>query len=378
MEDSRPWDVAQRLPGGQTPPSVVSDAVLTALRKMQEDNLQLRREMQDDTRQLRMEMQHLFNALSPHSSAVPQAASASLDTPPPGQHHLTDSGMSFAQLPVPPLASTPMHPGRHQSLPQSKDGGQDTSGHGPPTSSLPMSQQNSGPNPQPHLPQQMSPSPYPPSQLIAELTEHLRSIYLMAEPGQDAPAPPDPVRTPEYMVPYTPPRLSSARLPQPPLRTSTLRTWGQGLNSQPPSPHRPVRTLSPPQRETSYRGPKPQIPLFTDDDPHQFAQLKLALDSLLPADTTERFKLALQRINDVLAESPIKSRDIRGFQLFTFKVRALVGMLDQLGREGKTELECGSHVTRLLSKLPHDLRAQFKRFINPLTVPIPTLLDFAE
>ncbi|RXN17956.1 hypothetical protein ROHU_026506 [Labeo rohita] len=30
------------------------------------------------------------------------------------------------------------------------------------------------------------------------------------------------------------------------------------------------------------------------------------------------------------------------------------------------------------AKLPHDLRANFKRFINPLQTPIPTLLDFAD
>ena len=47
------------------------------------------------------------------------------------------------------------------------------------------------------------------------------------------------------------------------------------------------------------------------------------------------------------------------------------------GREGRTELECGSHVSRLLSKLPHDLRIQFKRYIDPIRTPIPTLLDFS-
>ena len=53
-------------------------------------------------------------------------------------------------------------------------------------------------------------------------------------------------------------------------------------------------------------------------------------------------------------------------------------MLDQLGPEGQAELQCGSHVSCLLSKLPHDLRAQFKMYVNPLCPPIPTLLDLAE
>jgi len=35
-------------------------------------------------------------------------------------------------------------------------------------------------------------------------------------------------------------------------------------------------------------------------------------------------------------------------------------------------------VSRLLGKLPHDLRSGFRRFAHPHHVPIPTLLDFAE
>ena len=226
-------------------------------------------------------------------------------------------------------------------------------------------------------------------------------------------APPSQVPTPQYMVPFTPPRTSSARPYNPAsYPVAGLRPLGQGPYDGPPTP---------PRRESTYRGPKPHIPCFTDEDPRQFARLKLALENILPADATERFKyqilvdhlkledalliadsycnsrypytntmasltelygqphrLALQRINEVLAESPVKSGDSRGFRLFALKVRALVGMLDQLGREGRTELECGSHVSRLLSKLPHDMRTQFKRYVDPIRTPIPTLLDFAE
>lgn len=63
-------------------------------------------------------------------------------------------------------------------------------------------------------------------------------------------------------------------------------------------------------------------------------------------------KLALQQITDVLSEPPVWSGDSWGFHLFPLKVQALVGMLEQLGKEGRLELECGLHVTRLLSKLP--------------------------
>ncbi|KAE8289495.1 hypothetical protein D5F01_LYC11197 [Larimichthys crocea] len=223
------------------------------------------------------------------------------------------------------------------------------------------------------------------------------------------------VLTPDYAEPYTLPRGQSSRFHHssgdpshwPPTDSRGWRSY-----NQPPSPA---------HQEMTYRGPKPHIPHFTDDDPRQFARLKIALDNILPADATERFKyqilvdhlkledalliadsysnsmypysntmasltelygqphkLALQRINEVLAEPAVKSGDGRGFQLFALKVRALVGMLDQLGKEGRTELECGSHISRLLSKLPHDLRAQFKRFINPIRTPIPTLLDFSD
>ncbi len=53
-------------------------------------------------------------------------------------------------------------------------------------------------------------------------------------------------------------------------------------------------------------------------------------------------------------------------------------MLHQLGGQGWTELRCESHVSRLLAKLPHDLRASFHRFVNPIHTPIPTLLDLTD
>lgn len=55
-----------------------------------------------------------------------------------------------------------------------------------------------------------------------------------------------------------------------------------------------------------------------------------------------------------------------------------MGLLEQLGMRGCVELQCGSHVSRLLSKLPHDLISSFERFIHSMRVAIPTLVDFAE
>lgn len=63
----------------------------------------------------------------------------------------------------------------------------------------------------------------------------------------------------------------------------------------------------------------------------------------------------------------------KAFKGFALRVRALVGMLNQLGITGWTELKCGSNVSCLLAKLPY-----FKRFVNPIQTPIPTLLDFAD
>lgn len=48
----------------------------------------------------------------------------------------------------------------------------------------------------------------------------------------------------------------------------------------------------------------------------------------------------------------IVSGDGKAFRMFALRVRSLVSMLEQLGRKGNVELECGSHVSRLLSKLP--------------------------
>ncbi len=82
-------------------------------------------------------------------------------------------------------------------------------------------------------------------------------------------------------------------------------------------------------------------------------------------------QLALHHIADLMEGLSIRSHDTTGFKKFALKVRALVGMLDQLGESGNVELQCGSHVTRLLSKLPQDLRADFKRYMYPLGVRIP-------
>ncbi len=44
------------------------------------------------------------------------------------------------------------------------------------------------------------------------------------------------------------------------------------------------------KQERIYRGPAPTIPILTSADPRQFSRLRMALENLLPADATERFK----------------------------------------------------------------------------------------
>lgn len=181
------------------------------------------------------------------------------------------------------------------------------------------------------------------------------------------------------------------------------------------------RAAAPCFQERMYRGPKPSIPSLTTPDPREFSRLRMALENLLPADATERFKyqiltdhlqleeallvadsycnstrpftdtmqalikmygqphkLVLQNIAEVMDGPNIRTGDVKAFKLFALRVRSLVSMLEQLGPEGTVELDCGSHVSRLQSKLPHELRTSFNRFIHPLRVTIPTLLDFSN
>jgi len=162
----------------------------------------------------------------------------------------------------------------------------------------------------------------------------------------------------------------------------------EGNNLFPECASTPTQPIA--MREKIYRGPKPSIPEFTRADPRQFAQLRLAFDNnILPADATERFKyqvlcdqlrfeealliadsytnslrpytdtmtslikqygqphhLSLQRIAELMDEPNIHSSDMEGFRKFALRVRALVGMLEQLGGDGRAELQCGSHVAR--------------------------------
>lgn len=173
--------------------------------------------------------------------------------------------------------------------------------------------------------------------------------------------------------------------------------------------------------ERSYRGPKPTIPDFIHQDPGEFARLKIALENLLRVDCTELFKyqilmdhlkleeacliadsylnsptpysdtmaalyekygqphlLALRKIANVMDSPDIRKGHTVVFERFALHIRALMGILQTLGPEGDAELKCGSHVARLLGKLPPELHAAFRRHMFHKPENIYTLLDFFQ
>lgn len=172
---------------------------------------------------------------------------------------------------------------------------------------------------------------------------------------------------------------------------------------QPPAPRFPQvnRSIT---SEPSYHGPRPTIRNFSSRDPSEFARLKISFENFLPHEATELFKyqllvdhlqleearliadvylnsptpfsdtmaalndkfgqphqIALKRIAAVMDAPDIRRGDVAAFERFALQIQSLVGMLRTLGSEGEVELQCGSHVARLLSKLPPEQRTEFRR-----------------
>lgn len=74
----------------------------------------------------------------------------------------------------------------------------------------------------------------------------------------------------------------------------------------------------------------------------------------------------------------VRPGDPEAFERFALQVQALVGLLKSLGPDGDAELRCGSHVVRLLSKLPPDLRAAFRRQMLLSQASSFTLPEFSK
>ncbi|KAK7933751.1 hypothetical protein WMY93_004647 [Mugilogobius chulae] len=242
----------------------------------------------------------------------------------------------------------------------------------------------------------------------------LRKEALTAQPSISAYTTPMP--RPAVAHPVTPSAcediyFQSTKHPAPP---TTLPPFAspQSIN-----PRLPKYASSP---EIYYRGPQPTIPKLIHRDPGEFACLKLALENLLPPNSSELFKyqilldhlqledaqliadaylhsptpytdtmqalddkfgqphqLALKRIATVLDSPDIQRGDVAAFDKFSLQIQSLVGMLKTLGSEGEVELQCGSHVARLLSKLPPEQRADFRRCMFSRSGKTYTLHDLA-
>uniref|UniRef100_A0AAV2KEQ0 Uncharacterized protein n=1 Tax=Knipowitschia caucasica TaxID=637954 RepID=A0AAV2KEQ0_KNICA len=77
-------------------------------------------------------------------------------------------------------------------------------------------------------------------------------------------------------------------------------------------------------------------------------------------------------------DSPdIRRGDVAAFEKFSLQIQSLVGMLKTIGPDGEVELQCGSHVARLLSKLPPEQRADFRRCMYNRSGQTYTLNDLA-
>ncbi len=158
-----------------------------------------------------------------------------------------------------------------------------------------------------------------------------------------------------------------------------------------------------------HAAPRPKIPDFVNDNEREFANLKLTLDNLLEphAELDEKYKyhillehlklteaqmigqschhhpfpysaamqalqlqygqphqLAQSEIAAILTAPEVKLNEARSFQSFALCVHLLVSMLLWLEGPGGMELNCCSHVDRLLSKLPKYLRDGFIEYLQ--------------
>ena len=73
-------------------------------------------------------------------------------------------------------------------------------------------------------------------------------------------------------------------------------------------------------------------------------------------------QLVKGEINTILNAPAVKYGDAGSFEDFALSVNSLVGLLNSLDGAAKSELLCGSHVDRLLAKLPSSYRDSFAEY----------------
>ncbi|XP_029972685.1 uncharacterized protein LOC115406662 isoform X2 [Salarias fasciatus] len=359
-------------------------AVRATLEELHEARTEMR-ELLNVVRELRNDMDRSASSTPSHSSSRPRGASAAMSQqkpvpPPPEKEDEED----WPPPPPPP----PPWPEPEDDLPANMGG-------------LNLGQQVFQHNPPPHAYGYSAQTPTvfasPPPQLVPPAP----TSGIMQYPPVQPPQPP-----------YNPAPISSG-----------FRPPGQQQALPPPiatraTPSFPVQL---PGAEKMYRGPTPTIPKFTRPDPSEFTRLRIALENLLPPDSTELFKyqiltdhlrleeaqliadaylhspnpytdtmralydrygqphqIALRKIAGVLEAPEIRRGDSAGFQRFSLQVQSLVGLLKTLGPAGEVELKCGSHVARLLTKLPADQRADFRRHQFRQPGAVHTLRDLSE
>lgn len=228
------------------------------------------------------------------------------------------------------------------------------------------------------------------------------------------PPPPPQLTSTPYGVPLNPTALRPPPTQRPPPPQGLPYASRQAPTYSTPSYHTSIV-------ESAYRGPRATIPNFSHRDPGEFTHLKIALENLLPAHSTEMFKyqvlvdhlkleeakliadayihsqtpftdtmmalnekfgqphqLTIKRIAEVMDTPDIRRGDAVAFDQFSLQIQSLVGMLKTLGPDGEVELLCGTHVARLLSKLPPEQRADFRRCMFSQSKRSYTLYDLAQ
>ncbi|RXN14040.1 hypothetical protein ROHU_028875 [Labeo rohita] len=232
------------------------------------------------------------------------------------------------------------------------------------------------PAPQFHEPETCRSQPVPttqsrdfhqyPSAQIRQITEQVRDCTISSRPdGQ-------PEATPRYHTPAQ--RVSTPSHAQPHPYAEPIHS-DEKLSRENYYPYWGVKVSHSTQRSEDHLQLEEAL-LVADsycNSTHPYTDTMQALIKMYG----QPHKLVLQNIAEVMDGPNIRTGDVKAFKLFALRVRSLVSMLEQLGSEGTVELDCGSHVSRLQSKLPHELRTSFKRYIHPLRVTIPTLLDFS-
>ncbi|CAI5657811.1 unnamed protein product [Oreochromis niloticus] len=256
---------------------------------------------------------------------------------------------------------------------------------------------------------------------IDTMMKELQALKRESMTAQEGQIIPPPESRPRFTSPQPRPTHPPAPPPRahpPPLQPLPAPTPSPSTPFSASQMHRPSGLAAAP--DMTYRGPRPSIPKLTRRDPGEFARLKMALENLLPPESSELFRyqvlldhlhleeakliadaylhsatpfsdtmnalndrlgqphqLALRRIAAVMDSPDIRRGDAAAFERFCLHIQSLVGMLKTLGPDGEVELQCGSHVARLLSKLPSEQRADFRRCMYNHSGQAYTLDDLA-